>query len=426
MTDFDSVDYFKGTELIVDPYPYFDHMRDKCPVAQESRHGVFLVTGYDEAIQVFNDTDTFSSCNASTGPFPGFKTPLAGGDDVSADLEARRDELPFNDQILTFDPPKHTDHRGLLMRLITPKRLAENEQYMNELAERQISGFIDKGECEYIAEYASPFALLVIADLLGIPEEDRPRLTDRMLNRNRGVGNTYGSDDDHVEHAPLAYLYDTLSEYVADRRQNPRNDVITGLATATFPDGSMPEIIDAVRIAANLFAAGQETTVRLLSTALMYIGERPELQARLRAEPDLVPNFVEECLRIESPVKGDFRLARKTTTVAGTKIPAGSTVMVMNGAGNRDPRKFDHPNELRVDRANARHHLAFGRGPHTCPGAPLARAEAVVSISRILDRTGDIRISERVHGPKDARRYTYIPTHILRGLTSLTIEFDKA
>jgi cytochrome P450 len=199
--------------------------------------------------------------------------------------------------------------------------------------------------------------------------------------------------------------------------------VLTGLATATFPDGSTPEVIDVVRVAANLFAAGQETTVRLLSAAMMLIAEDAELQALLRRERGRIPNFIEETLRIESPVKGDFRLAKVSTTVGDQALPAGTTLMLINAAANRDPRHFEAPATFDIDRPNARTHLSFGRGPHTCPGAPLARAEARVSIERLLDHMADIRISEREHGPADARRYSYVPTFILRGLTRLHLEF---
>ena len=181
-----------------------------------------------------------------------------------------------------------------------------------------------------------------------------------------------------------------------------------------------------MRVATNVFAAGQETTVRLLSSALKVLAERPDIQQVLRRERDRIPNFIEETLRIESPVKGDFRLARVPTTVGGVDIPAGTTVMVMNGAANRDPRQFDQPDEFDVARPNARRHIAFGRGIHSCPGAPLARAEARVCIERLLDRTTDIRISEDKHGPADARRYSYVPTYILRGLTALHLEFTVA
>ncbi len=201
--------------------------------------------------------------------------------------------------------------------------------------------------------------------------------------------------------------------------------MLTGLATATFPDGSVPDVLDVARIAANLFAAGQETSVRLFGTALQRIADDPGLQELLRARRDLVANFVEECLRFESPVKGDFRLARATTTAAGVEIPAGTTVMVVNGAANRDPRKFEQPDEFQVERPNARQHIAFGHGIHTCPGAPLARAEGRVTIERFLDRISDIRIAEAEHGPPGARRYDYVPTYILRGLRELHLEFGR-
>jgi cytochrome P450 len=212
--------------------------------------------------------------------------------------------------------------------------------------------------------------------------------------------------------------------YIEDRRREPRGDVLTGLATATFPDGSTPGVIDVARIASNLFAAGQETTVRLLGTALQLIAEQPDLQQELRDHRERIPNFVEEVLRYESPIKGDFRLSRVPVTVGGVDLPAGTTVMVLNGAANRDPRRFEKPDELVIDRANARQHLSFGHGIHTCPGAPLARAEARVSIERLLDRWSNIRVSEAAHGPAGARRYEYVPTFILRGLRRLQLEFD--
>jgi cytochrome P450 len=186
----------------------------------------------------------------------------------------------------------------------------------------------------------------------------------------------------------------------------------------------MPEVGDVVRVATNVFSAGQETTVRLLSTALKVLGDRPDIQAKLRGDRSLLPNFIEECLRIESPVKGDFRLSRVPTTVGDQNVGAGTTVMVINGAANRDPRRFEDPDSFDPERKNARQHLAFGRGIHSCPGAPLARAETRVGLERLLDRTTDIRISESEHGPAGDRRYRYIPTYILRGLTELHLEFD--
>ena len=147
------------------------------------------------------------------------------------------------------------------------------------------------------------------------------------------------------------------------------------MASATYPDGSIPELLEVARPATFLFAAGQETVTKLLSAAVQTLGDQPEFQRILRENRDLIPGFIEEALRMQSPTKVDFRLARKTTTLAGVHIPAGTVLMLCLGAANRDPRKFDNPNEFQLDRKNVREHIAFGRGIHTCAGAPLARVE---------------------------------------------------
>lgn len=413
--------FFTDQDLVGDPYPYFDALRNACPIHREPHHEVLMVTGYDEAVEIYNDADHFSACNSVSGPFPGISAPMEG-DDVGAVIDAHRDELPMADQIITMDPPTHTDHRSLLMRLITPKRLKENEEFMWRLADRQLDTFIDRGSCEFIADYAQPFALLVVADLMGVPDDDRRMFTEQLLHRpdDHGVGGTH---EKAMAKNPLEFLYEQFVAYVEERRREPADDVLSGLALATFPDGSTPEPIDVARIAANVFSAGTETTVRLLSTMLRFLAEDPALQQRLRDDRSLIPNFVEEVLRIESPVKGDFRLARRTCPVGGVDITAGSTVMVVNGAANRDPARFPDPHTLDPERENARQHLAFGRGAHTCPGAPLARAEARVSLERIFDRMADIRVAEEVHGPAGRRNFAYVPTFILRGLTHLGLEF---
>jgi cytochrome P450 family 150 subfamily A5 len=418
--DGDAIDFFRGNEVVADPYPYFDWLRAQGPVHREPHHGVYMVTGYDEACAVYADPDLFSSCNSVTGPFPGFPVPIEGRDDVSELIERHRHELPFSDQILTMDPPEHRDHRHLLMRQLTPKRLKENEEFVWRAADRQLDELVARGECELIGDYASPFALFVIADLLGVPEDDHEEFRAALARRPRD--NAVGSTKDTLAHSPLAWLYERFSRYIEDRRREPRDDVLTALATTTFPNGALPEVIEVVRVAANVFAAGQETTVRLLGAAVQLIGERPDVQQLLRERRELIPDFVEETLRIDSPVKGDFRMTRRRTTVGGVDIPAGATLMVLNGAANRDPRRFEDPAELRVDRGTSREHLAFGRGVHSCPGGSLARMEARVSIERLLGRTAEIRISEAHHGPAGARRYEYVPTYILRGLTRLHLE----
>jgi cytochrome P450 len=421
MRNFDTVDFFTDASLVADPHPYFDYLRSKNPVLQLPHYGVFAVTGYEEAAAVYKDTDTFSNCVALGGPFP----PLPfepEGDDISAQIEAHRDRFPMFEHMVTMDPPAHTRARSLLSRLLTPSRLKENEDFMWRLADRQLEEFLANGECEFIAEYSKPFATLVIADLLGVPEDDRKQFR-TVLGADRPGARVGALDHASVGINPLEWLDEKFCCYIEDRRRVPRDDVLTALATANYPDGSTPEVIDVVRSATFLFAAGQETTAKLLSAALQMLGDRPDIQRQLRKDRSLIPAFIEESLRMESPVKSDSRLARKPATIGGVDIPAGAVVMVLPGAVNRDPRRFENPHEFRVDRKNVREHMAFARGPHTCPGAPLARVEGRVSIERILDQMSDIRINEAKHGPAGDRRYTYEPTYILRGLSELHLTF---
>ncbi len=417
-TEFASVDLFRAGELYQDPFPYYEWLRSHGPVWVEPKRGVVMVTGFEEAQAVFSDTDTFSNCNAVSGPFVRFPEPFEG-DDVSDLIERHRDVLPFSDQLPTFDPPKHTAHRGLLMRLITPKRMKENEEFMWAAADRQIESFLARGSCEFIRDYAAPFTVLVIADLLGVPEEDHATFLAQLHGEHRPGGD----GQETVAHKPLGFLYEKFTGYIEDRRREPRADVMTQLAEATFPDGTRPPVHDIMLIAGNLFSAGGETTARMLGTALRYLGEQPELQEQIRADRSLIVPFLEECVRLHSPIQGSFRMARRRTMLGGVEIAAGSSLFMMVGAANRDPRKHDHPAELRLDRPAGRQHVGFGWGTHMCVGAPLARAEGRASLERILDHLGDIRVSEVHHGPASDRRYRYEPIFMLRGLEELHLEF---
>ncbi len=423
MTNFSDVDFFSDPGLVADPYPYYEYLREQCPVIHLPRGRMVAVTGYDELTQVYRDSATFSAVNSSLGPFP---LPFdVTGDDITEQIYAHRDQFPMSEHLVSFDPPRHTAHRALLNGLFTPKRLKENEQFMWRLADRLIDEFIADGRCEFASAYGQPFPLLVIADLLGVPEADHSMFRELLAGKGPAEDPSWAQrdEDGSVNMNPLAYLDKWFTTYISDRRDTPAQDILTEMATQRFPDGSLPEVVDLVRIATFLFIAGHETTARLLSSALRVLAEDPELQDTLRSNRDRIPNFVEEMLRLESPIKSDFRLTRVATTLGGVELPAGTTVMLLPGAANRDPRHFDCPAELRVDRPNARQNVAFARGAHSCPGGPLARIEGRVSVERILDRLKDIRLDEAQHGPPGNRRFDYVPLYILRGLEALQIEF---
>jgi cytochrome P450 len=431
MSRYESVDFFTDETLLEDPYPYYEYLRGQSTVQPTGHHGVVAVTGYDEAAQIYRDNKSFSASNVVAGPFLSLPVPIEG-DDVAGILERYRDQIPQNDHIATMDPPMHTQERGLLMGLLTPKRLKDNEAFIRQLVDVQLDEIIDAGHCEFVSAYAQPFSVLVIADLLGVPQADHQRFRDGFGMSAANSPLALPSDEAPVAEAEpaepaerntLSWLYDWFAGYIEERRQAPKDDVLTQLAEAKYPDGSTPEVMILAHQAAILFASGGETTARLLSAALIYLAEYPQLQDQLRDHPELVPNFIEECLRLESPIKTDFRLTKQPVTVAGVELAPGTPMALLLGAANRDPRRFDKPDELRVDRANSREHLAFGRGIHFCPGAPLARAEGRLSIERILARTRDIRLSEKHHGSASDRHFEYEPTWLLRAVHELHIEF---
>lgn len=418
MNDFDDFDFFTDPTLVPNPHPHFDYLRAKGPVVTEPHHGVVAVTGYDEAMALYKDVDSFSSCIAVGGPFPPLPFEPVG-DDISGLIDEHRAQMPLHEHMVTMDPPDHTRARSVLSRLLTPARLKENQDFLWSLADQQLDEFVQRGECEFLDAYSKPYALLAVANLLGVPEADHKEFRAALANSHT-AGNL---DHDPAAINPLEFLDEKFSFYIEDRRREPRDDVLSDLAAARYPDGSTPEVVDVVRSATFLFGAGQETTAKLLGAALQILCDKPELQQALREDRSLIPTFIEEALRMEAPVKTTFRLARKATRVGDVDIPAGTTVMLCPGAINRDPGRFEEPHEFRLDRSNVREHIAFARGVHSCPGAPLARVEGRISLERILDRMGDIRINEAIHGPAGDRRYSYAPTYILRGLNELHLQF---
>lgn len=367
------------------------------------------------------DHDVFSSVNAATGPLP--PLPFAPeGEDITLQIEQHRGEMAFGAMLVTQDPPIHKRSRSLLMGLLTPRRFRENEQFLWQLADRQIDEFIEHDRVEIVSEFALPFATLAIADLLGVPEEEHAKF--RSLCSGPLPGQIGG--DAPMENNPMARIAMHFFGYIQDRRANPRQDVLTELAHVEYPGGGLPPVEEVVSHAAVLFGAGQDTTVRLIAAMLRFLGEDGELQRNVRQARERIPEFIEEVLRLEGPVKAHFRLARKAAKIGEVDVAPGTTVMLLPGAMNRDPRHFEAPTEFRLDRKNVRDHVAFGRGIHACIGSPLARAEAKVALERIFDRISDIRINDAEHGPAGARRYDYEPNYTQRALREVHIEFTKA
>jgi cytochrome P450 len=420
MSSFEEINYFHDTSLLADPHPYFDYLRERGPVVRLSAYNVYAVTGYAEGVAVFRDEERFSAVIAPNGPLPPLPfTPE--GDDITDQIEAHRHLIPSANNLATLDPPKHTRLRALLMGMITPKRLQENEAFMWRLADDQIDRFIDSGRVGLFAEYAKPFATNVIADLLGVPREDYDQVRTNHATRPGQIGLGGAGRPSN----PYENVSGYFAEAIGARRRAPRSDVLSELAAVHNPDGTLPAVDDVVMVATQLFGAGSDTTSFVMLAALRMLAEDPGLQERLRADRALMPGFVEEVLRLEGATRTDFRLVKKPAMVGEHEVVPGDIVMLLIGAMDRDPRQFDDPHALQIGRKNPRAHVAFGRGIHSCPGAPLARSELRITTERFLDRTLNIRIDEDRHGPRGARRFDHIPTYLMQGLQELHLVFDK-
>ena len=229
--DIDAIDYLPDEgPLTTTPTPTASSCASRCPVTQEPYHDVFMVTGYDEAIAAYHDQATFSNCISAIGPFAKFPVPLEG-DDITGIIETYRDELPFGDQLPAFDPPKHTAQRGLLMRLITPKRLKENEEFMVVLADRQIDQFHARGRVRVHEPVRRP---------LHPARHRRPPRSARGRPREVPRGAHAQGAPSRWSTTPSRTCTNQFTAYIEECRRQPRDDVMTGLAPATFPDGTLP------------------------------------------------------------------------------------------------------------------------------------------------------------------------------------------
>jgi cytochrome P450 len=415
-------DFYSDPQVIQDPYGYFEMMRSQGAVAAEPYRGTLMVTGYDEALEVLNNKDrAYSSACSVVGPIP--ELPFApSGSDITAELDAHRHELPWADHLVCFDGKKHAEHRALLGSLLTYKRLKQNEEYLHGLADRMIDRFIDKGRCNVVPEFAHATTTYAISDLMGIPLEDRAELLELI---GAPPSQLEGDAVHKVGPDPLIFMKPRFDQYLHERLEAPRDDLLTELAHAAFKDGTRPEFDMLSGLARFLFGAGQDTTSRLIAMAVLILGEDPKLQQRLRDEPAKIADFVEEVLRFDAPVKVAYRLAVVDTRIGEREVPAGTLVTVCLSGASRDPAHFDEPQRFDIDRPKVRDHMGFSRGAHGCLGAPLGRMEARIAIERLLARLVDIRVSEEHHGPPDVRRYRFEPTYTFRSLSDLHIVFAK-
>ena len=292
------------------------------------------------------------------------------------------------------------------------------EDSIREMANRLIDGFIDKGECEFMEEYAVPMPVQIIAGQLGLDHADAgtvKRWTNAFVDRLSGMMTRERQLETAREVVEFQHV---LKANMDDRRKEAKSDILSDLVNARV-DGERPlDDAESLSIVQQLMVAGNETTTAALGEGVRLFASNPDQYKKIQDDPSLIPNAVEEVLRMSSGSSGIWRVMHRDAELGGVTLPKGAMVMMRYHAANRDPKHFENPNEFRVDRKNARTHLAFGKGIHMCVGNMLSRKEMTVSFQQFAERMDNIRIQE-------GATLTYPPNMMLRGLTSLPIEFDK-
>jgi cytochrome P450 len=365
-------------KVIDDPYPFYRRLREQAPV--------WKVPGTEVCI-----VSSFALVAEATARIPDFSSSMhhllyRDGDGLPA-------RLAFAEgiQVLAVaDPPVHTVHRRVVFPELMARRMAGLEAEVAEVAERCIDLAMKDQSVDFMTTVGNVVPITLITQLIGFRHGDLGSLLRAAFDSTALVGGRLTLDELEVllirSAETNAWITEQLDTYGAES-----DGEILGTIAGGIQDGALSEE-DGVIILQNLLGAGGESTTSLLGNSVRLLAEQPELQHQLRSTPDLVPTFIEEALRLESPFRFLMRYTLHDTTLGGVDIAAGSTVLLFWGAANRDAEQFDEPDEVRLDRPAPRHHLAFGRGIHHCVGAPLARLEARVVLTTLLARTGSFRL----------------------------------
>lgn len=406
-------------EALKCPYPRFDALREEQPVAYVPEIESYMVTRYEDIVSISRRPDLFSSI-MPTGPVLArqqaetLQELLAEDAELAQRLGRQRRGTRV---LLSADPPDHGRQRRLVNRAFTPPKVKALEPRIREVANALIDAFATRGSAELVHEYGVLLPLTIIAECLGVADDDLPIFKKWSDDFVAAIGNHNMSKEE------LRSLLLSQSEFfvyfaqkIEERKAEPRNDLITDVVQAEL-DGEPLATEEMLAMFNQFLVAGNETTTKLIASAVRILLERPELMQRLRDDPSLIPGFVEEALRLETPVQGLWRTALEDTEVGGVPIPKGSHLMLVYAAGNRDERLFADAETPDPCRSNTMRHLAFGHGEHYCIGSALARAEGRIGIEVLLERLDDLRAAE------DLTTLEYEPSYVLHGLRRLPVTF---
>lgn len=414
MTETGLGDLLNDPAVIACPYPFYDLMRDTRPVAEIPGIG-YVVTSYKDVLTIVTSPEVYSSAFGAGFATTGLSlNPRPRS--VDAILARGVPEVPVLTQIAG---PTHRRHRRLVSQAFSARRVKQMEGVVAANGEELLGRFAARGSVELRAEFASALPMAVVAEALGVPRDD----LDMFKRWSDGAHSLIGVEVPEARYVEIAEdllgFQRYFSERIAERRSAPRDDLLSDLVHAEEDDDAPLTEPELLNIIMQLLIAGNETTASTLCAGLLILARQPELADRLRAEPDAVPRFVEELLRVESPIQGLPRVTLVDTELHGVALPRGSTVIPLYGAGNRDPQRYPEPAEIRLERERIGAHLAFSQGAHHCLGSTLARAELRISLELLLGRLRDIRLSPG-HEPE------LLPSLMVRGLKELHLDFEPA
>ena len=371
----DATDFF-GTDALQDPYPLYDRMRDQASVHRIGDSVFYAVCGWDAIMEAVTRVEDFSSNLTATMVYhdDGTVTPFDMGT-LGGSQHA----------LATADDPVHDAHRKLLVPHLSARRIRVIEEFADDTARRLWSEGLLDGQIEWMSAMANRLPMMVVARLLGLPEQDVDKLIQLGYATTTLLDGVVSPAQLEAAGAAAMELAGYVMEHFAKAGESPAPGLIGDLA-ARYAAGKL-EQLPALGIMLTLFSAAGESTASLLGSAAWILVSHSDIQEQVRAHPELLGAFIEETLRFESPFRGHYRHVVKDTTLAGVDVPADSRLLLMWGAANRDPQQFDTPNEFRLDRSGAKGHVTFGKGAHFCVGAALARLEAQIVLRMVLERT---------------------------------------